>query len=324
MNNTHGPPSFQLADTHCHLYTPPLSQDAPAVLSRATARGVNQFIVPAYDIDSWQTMDALSRLPGVFTTLGLHPWAADQVAKLFHSMDSENPPEPNNPQDRNIPPGEQPSSTTNPLPLLAAQCAGLRLEMETALSKPPPGFKPSPSFKIIPPPIAIGEIGLDYKIDIAGGQPGPELQRLVLRTQLELAVDNNLPVILHCRGAFEELLGEIKRFAGRLRGVLHAYSRGSDPAVHFINAGLHIGLGGAITRDRAKRVRLAATNLPLDKIVLETDAPYIGLDGVLPVDTEPGHVRDVAEALATLRCDTIETIAEVTTNNARELFQLPD
>ena len=87
---------------------------------------------------------------------------------------------------------------------------------------------------------------------------------------------------------------------------------------------MHIGLGGAITRDRAKRVRQAASDLPLDKILLETDAPSIGLDGVLPADTEPGHVRDVAEALAVLRGENLETIAEVTPRNAQELFRLPE
>ena len=77
-----------------------------------------------------------------------------------------------------------------------------------------------------------------------------------------------------------------------------------------------------MTRDRAKRVRRAAERLPLDKIVLETDAPSIGLDGVLPADTEPGHVRDIAEAVAALRGESVETITEVTTANACRLFKL--
>jgi TatD DNase family protein len=64
--------------------------------------------------------------------------------------------------------------------------------------------------------------------------------------------------------------------------------------------------------------------LPLDKIVLETDAPSIGLDGVLPAETEPGHVRDIAAAVAALRGETLETIAEATTSNACRLFNLPD
>ncbi len=166
--------------------------------------------------------------------------------------------------------------------------------------------------------VAIGEIGLDTKIQDCGL---PE-QLPVLEAQLALAVDLDLPVILHCRGAFEELLTAVNKHRGQLRGVLHAYSRGPELAERFIAAGLHIAFGGAVTRDRAKRVRSAAASLPLDKIVLETDAPSIGLDGVLPEDTEPGHVCDIAQAVADIRNEPIETIAEVTTANACRLFNL--
>jgi len=166
--------------------------------------------------------------------------------------------------------------------------------------------------------VAVGEIGLDTKVQ----ECGLAEQLPVLETQLALAVDLGLPVILHCRGAFEELLTAVNKHDGKLRGVLHAYSRGPELAERFTAAGLHIAFGGAVTRDRAKRVRNTAARLPLDKIVLETDAPSIGLDGVLPADTEPGHVRDIAEAVAELRGESLETIAEVTTANACRLFNL--
>ena len=170
-----------------------------------------------------------------------------------------------------------------------------------------------------PKAVAIGEIGLDTKTETCGL---PE-QLPVLEAQLALAADLDLPVILHCRGAFEELLTAVKRHGGRLRGVLHAYSRGPELAERFVAAGLHIALGGAVTRDRAKQVRKAAVRLPLDKIVLETDSPSIGLDQVLPADTEPGHVCDIARALAALRGTSLDTVAEVTTANACRLFNLP-
>jgi TatD DNase family protein len=169
-------------------------------------------------------------------------------------------------------------------------------------------------------PVAVGEIGLDTKIE----ECGLAAQLPVLESQFALAVALDLPVILHCRGAFEELLTAVNSHGGRLRGVLHAYSRGPELAERFIAAGLHIAFGGAVTRDRAKRVRRAAQRLPLDKIVLETDAPSIGLDGVPPEQTEPGHVRDIAAAVAQLRGESLETIAEVTTSNACRLFNLPE
>ena len=169
--------------------------------------------------------------------------------------------------------------------------------------------------------VAIGEIGLDTKVDTTD----LVTQIPILTAQLELAVDLDLPVILHCRGAFPELLEAVNRHKGQLRGVLHAFSRGPELAGDFIKAGLLLGLGGAITRDRAKRVRRTAATIPLEHIVLETDAPSIGLEGVLPEQTEPCHVRNIAEALAAIRADrgeTLETIAQATTANACRLFRL--
>ncbi|MCP4573565.1 MAG: TatD family hydrolase [bacterium] len=169
------------------------------------------------------------------------------------------------------------------------------------------------------PPVAVGEIGLDTKLPDG---PGLAAQLAVLRPQLEYARDGDLPVILHCRGAFEELLAEVERFGGALRGVLHAWSRGPELAARFTGAGLALGLGGAVTRDRARRLLQTARTLPLDSFILETDAPSIGLDGVLPAETEPAHVADIAAALAVLRNETLETIAEVTTDHAQQLFRL--
>jgi TatD DNase family protein len=167
-------------------------------------------------------------------------------------------------------------------------------------------------------PVAVGEIGLDTNITTSG----LDRQLPLLEAQLALAAELDLPVILHCRGAFEELLTAVGKHGGRLRGVLHAYSRGPELAERFLGAGLHLGFGGAVTRDRAKRLLKTAVRLPLDRILLETDAPSIGLDGVLPAETEPAHVRDIATALATLRDEPVATIAAATTANADRLFDL--
>ena len=166
--------------------------------------------------------------------------------------------------------------------------------------------------------VAVGEIGLDFKVD----SPAPAVQLAVLERQLRLAVDLDLPVILHCRGAFEPMLDALRPFAPRLRGVLHAYSRGLELARRFVAAGLHIAFGGAVTRPGARRARRSAQDLPLEQIVLETDSPAIGLDGVPAEAAEPRHVRQVAEALAELRGETLPEIAAATTANASALFAL--
>jgi TatD DNase family protein len=166
--------------------------------------------------------------------------------------------------------------------------------------------------------VAVGEIGLDFKLD----QFRRERQLELLDRQLELAVDLDLPVLLHCRGAFAEMTAAVERFAPRLRGVVHAYSRGPEPALRFVELGLHVAFGGAVTRPNARRARHTVQVVPLERIVLETDAPSIGLDGVPPEQAEPRHVREVAEALAGLRGESFATIARVTTENAHALLRI--
>ncbi len=163
--------------------------------------------------------------------------------------------------------------------------------------------------------VAVGEIGLDFKVDVDRGA-----QRAVFEAQVGLAVDLALPVVLHCRGAFDELIEVLARY--RPRGVVHAYSRGPELAARLLELGMYLGFGGAVTRPRAARARRSATAVPLGRIVLETDAPSIGVEGVMPEQTEPRHVAEVARAVAELRGLTVEEVARVTTENARELFRL--
>lgn len=165
--------------------------------------------------------------------------------------------------------------------------------------------------------VAVGEIGLDFALDRFDRQQ----QIGLLRQQLAIAADLDLPVLLHCRRAFDDLQALLRPFAPRLRGVLHAFSRGIKLARQFSALGLHIAFGGAITRPNA-RARQAAAALPLDRILLETDAPSIGLADVPPEKVEPAHVAAIARQLATLRGADLEAIAKATTDNARQLFRI--
>jgi TatD DNase family protein len=164
--------------------------------------------------------------------------------------------------------------------------------------------------------VAIGEIGLDSKV----GWPPLSVQIPVLERQLELASDLDLPVILHCRGAFQELAEILQRFDPPLRGVLHAFSRSAELAQRFLKLGLCLGLGGAVTRPRAAAVRAAVREVPLERLVLETDAPSIGLQDVEPSETEPRHVLAIAASIAELREAPLAIVAAATTAAAVELF----
>ncbi len=166
--------------------------------------------------------------------------------------------------------------------------------------------------------VAVGEIGLDYKID----NPDRTTQITVFRLQLDLAAELGLPVILHCRGAFDEMLSILseKRYNGRLTGVVHAFTRGRQLADRFLGLGFYLAFGGALTRPRAKRARSSAAEVPLRKILLETDAPSIGMDGVEAEHMEPAHIARIAESLALLRGISLAEVTFETSRNAEELF----
>jgi TatD DNase family protein len=166
--------------------------------------------------------------------------------------------------------------------------------------------------------VAVGEIGLDFAVD----DVDRPRQLEVLSMQLGLARDLDLPVLLHCRGAFDAMFDALDGFTPGLRGVVHAFSKGLELAERFSSLGLHVAFGGTLTRDGARRAQAAARSLPRDRLLLETDAPSIGMEGIVAAEVEPAHVRQVAERLAALRGETVELVAEYTTDNARRLFKL--
>lgn len=165
---------------------------------------------------------------------------------------------------------------------------------------------------------AIGEIGLDLAVD----SPPADVQIRVLETQLAVACDVDLPVLLHCRKAFAELSDILKGYLPGLRGLIHAFSRSPEVAEQFLETGFYIAFGGAVTRPEASRARASAAGVPPDRLLLETDAPSIGLDGIPARDVEPRHVREVAAAVAAVRGTTPESVAEMTTANARRFLRL--
>lgn len=168
-------------------------------------------------------------------------------------------------------------------------------------------------------PTAVGEAGLD----LWGDTPCRPLERQaeVLEAQLQLAVALDLPVTLHSRKAINALL-PILRNHPRARGALHAYSGSYEQVRPLLDLGYYVGVGGAVTRSRAKRMRRNATALPLDRILLETDAPAIGMDIVEPPNVRPAHLPRVLHALAELRGIEPAALEEAVDENARRLFKI--
>lgn len=166
--------------------------------------------------------------------------------------------------------------------------------------------------------VAVGEIGLDFKYN--GENKKRQVQQFEM--QLQTAQEMNLPVILHCRGAFEEMIQILQNAKPPINGVVHAFSRSPALAERFVNLGLHIAFGGAITRPNAKQAKAAAQHIPIERVLLETDAPSIALEGIPAEKVEPMHVAAINNALAQLRNMSPEESAAATTDNARRLFSI--
>ena len=164
--------------------------------------------------------------------------------------------------------------------------------------------------------VGIGEIGLDFFIPELKTDAMRERQEKFYSAQLDLAVQFNLPVILHVRRSQDILLKHLRR-RPRIGGIGHAFNGSFQQAQQFIEQGFVLGMGGAMTFDRALQIRRLASQLPLESFVLETDAPDIPpawLD--IGSRNEPACVAGVADALADLRRTTAEHIKEITGANA--------
>lgn len=167
------------------------------------------------------------------------------------------------------------------------------------------------------PTVAIGEIGLDFFIEGLD----PERQRFYFNRQLLIARECKLPVIIHARRAVDEVIASIRKM-GNLTGVVHSFSGSQQQAEQLWKAGFLIGLGGPITYDRAQRLRRIVTEMPLEYLLLETDAPDQPSAAHRGQRNEPAFLANVLETIAELRNESTETIATATTENARRLFRL--
>jgi len=181
------------------------------------------------------------------------------------------------------------------------------------------GLARSPAVK------AIGEIGLDYYRD-RSARPA---QRAALAAQLELAGELRLPVIVHNRAAIEELLPVLIEWSGgldpRLRsraGVLHAFSAEADHAQTAIGSGFYIGVAGPLTYPNAHPLRELIRRVSLDRLLLETDSPYLPPQSCRGQRNEPAHLPEIANALAMLHSSEVEQVTQLTSQNAAVLFGL--
>ena len=165
---------------------------------------------------------------------------------------------------------------------------------------------------------AIGEIGLDYfKKDI-----DRSLQQELFESQLHIAAESSLPVLLHVRKAHDQVQSTLRRRGFTGGGIVHAFSGSLQQAEHYLKLGFMISVCGTITYDRATRIRAVAAQLPLQSLVLETDSPDIPPVAYNGQRNSPEYLPQVAAVLAEIRGESLERIAEQTTANARNILSL--
>ena len=166
--------------------------------------------------------------------------------------------------------------------------------------------------------IAVGEIGIDLYWD----KTYIKEQVAAFEQQMEWAKDLNLPVAIHCRDSFDEIFASVRNVQdGSLRGVLHCFTGNERQAQQTIDLGLHIGLGGVLTFKNSG-VDQAIAHVPMDRIILETDSPYLAPTPHRGKRNESSYTKLVAEKLSDVKAISMEEVAKITTENAERLFNL--
>ncbi len=167
--------------------------------------------------------------------------------------------------------------------------------------------------------VGIGEIGIDRHY------PDYNLQRQndAFRAQLELALEHDLGIVIHSRDAYDETLRVLEEYKyEKMRAVMHCFSYDQNFADQIIQWGLYLGIGGTITYPKNKELRQVCKSMPLEHIVLETDAPFLPIQPMRGKQNSPKFIKEIAQFLAELRGDTFESIAQKSTNNSIQLFKL--
>ncbi len=168
--------------------------------------------------------------------------------------------------------------------------------------------------------VAIGEVGLDYHYEHSRPRT---VQIQALERQLELAAETALPVVIHCRDAYDDMAAVLDKHAPRLSGgVMHCFSGDTEFAERCVGLGLFISFAGNVTFPNADRLREAARNVPLERLLVETDSPYLAPQPVRGKRCEPLHVTHTARCIAELKDVDHAQFADTTTDNAARAFHL--
>ncbi len=167
--------------------------------------------------------------------------------------------------------------------------------------------------------VAIGEIGLDYYYDLSPR----DVQKRVLCEQLDLACELDLPVIFHIRDAHGDMTDIFRSRKFLPRGIIHCFSGSMETALEYVRMGFYISFSGPLTFKKAPNLQAAAQAVPLDRLLVETDSPYLAPEPVRGRRNEPANVFYVCQKLAELRGLPMEEMARITTENGCRIYGIP-
>lgn len=254
---------MNLIDTHAHIYTENMLNDAEEIINRAKQAGVSKILMPNIDANSIQDMLHLFKTyPNYcYPMLGLHPC---DVKDFFKE------------------------------------------ELKLIFSQYTDDY------------VAIGEIGLDLHWD----KTSLNRQIEALSYQVDFALSKDLPISVHVREAFPEILNFLESYRGKgLRGVIHCFTGNIEEAEKCIDLGLYLGIGGVLTFKNSG-VDKTIANVGLEHLILETDSPYLAPTPYRGKNNEPSYLPLIAKRLAEVKNVSIEEVAQQTTANANNLFNL--
>ncbi|HEY4476033.1 MAG TPA: TatD family hydrolase [Candidatus Paceibacterota bacterium] len=284
-----------LIDTHGHLNFNAFRNDLPTVLRRTLAAGIHVIMPGTQYTTSRRAVEIAEQHPeGFYAAVGLHP---------IHIGEK-----------RRVDVQEVQSVETDEEPWMTFQTKGEKFDYHA--------YKELAKNKKV---VAIGEAGLDYYYEPKSKERRRALrekQVRVLQEQMILAKECNLPVILHCRKAHEDLIALIENQKEPIRGVVHCYTGNAIQAKRFLEMGLYVGFNGLIFKHvpALPSPEEVIASIPLERIVLETDSPYLAPPQAKEERNEPINVHYVAEEIARIKKISLEEVARATTQNAKTLF----
>lgn len=161
---------------------------------------------------------------------------------------------------------------------------------------------------------ALGEIGLDYHWP----EPPHDVQKAVFERQLAIAAELDLPVVIHCREATEDTMELLRRY--KPRGVMHCFSGSAETAEEVVKLGMYIGFTGVLTFKNSKKAKRACAAVPMQRLLLETDSPYMAPEPHRGEKSESSMIRFTAAAMAEIKGVSAEEMLDITARNARRLF----